>query len=419
MHHSHKFFSSMSAVMIGTGISQLLMFGMLPIASHFYDPSQYAVLVAFLALPNAILPAASGRFEVAMVLPRNPRTARRLLGFAIQSCIVTSLMLLAWTMSTAESPGSTKALEPLFLLLAGLVTVFQYLLNRQGRFALLGCSKVIVSATIVGVILIMGFAGVGPVGLVIAYLAGQAAGLTTLAICNRDQVRDFVPMTSRVGCATLSRYRDFPLFNAPGSLIDGVTIVLPVLFFEHYCSKADLGALGMMMSVVFAPATLVAMSIGQVNLRTVSKIVGDGGRAVGHVLRISTALWGLGILGALLATFWGPEIFAMVLGEDYRESGRFAAVFAPAIGVRFAVSPLSSTLAATQRNRLGMAWRCLAFVATLAILLFVGPTGSAIDILAALAKVDVVLYLIYFAFILYAAARPNGPRARTTTPAGR
>ncbi|MDA7765780.1 hypothetical protein N8917_00400, partial [bacterium] len=70
-------------IMAGTGLAQVILMAATPILSRLFDPIQFGILTAFLVVPNALLPAIGGKFEVAMVLPRSDRTARLLLGFAI------------------------------------------------------------------------------------------------------------------------------------------------------------------------------------------------------------------------------------------------------------------------------------------------------------------------------------------------
>jgi O-antigen/teichoic acid export membrane protein len=395
--------------MAGTGLAQVILMAATPILSRLFDPIQFGILTAFLVVPNALLPAIGGKFEVAMVLPKSNGTARRLLGFASQTCVAISLLFMAWILLPGGSSEEYAPLEPIYLLLAGHVLILQYMLNRRSEFKRLGLVKVIVSAVTVTTMLVAGFADAGASGLIFASLLGQAAALAGILYWTAPELRGFVAITSRAARPVLRRNRSFPTLNATSSLLDGITLALPILAFERWCSQAELGQLGMMIRLTAAPTALVAISISQVNLRVVSKLAQSGQSALRHVLVTSGFLWGLAVPSAIVTAIWGPDIFAIVLGEEWRESGRLAAIYAPALAVRFAISPLSSTLGATRHNLLGMVWRLIAFVVTLIVLLVVGPKGNPGDIIVALAMIDVALYLIYFGFILFAAARPVQP----------
>lgn len=392
--------------MAGTGLAQLILVATTPVLSRLFDPVEFGILTAFLLIPNALLPAIGGKFEVAMVLPKSNGTARRLLGFASQTCIVISLLFMTWILVSGESSRPLALLEPAFLFLAGHVLILQYMLNRRADFKRLGFVKVIVSAVTVTTMLAAGLAGGSASSLIFASLLGQAVALASLLCWTSPEIRGFVAITSRAARPVLCRNRSYPTLNATSSLLGGFTLALPLLTFEWWCSQADLGQLGMMIRVTAAPAALVTISIGQVNLRIVSKLVQGGQSALRHVLKIFGVLFGAAVPAAIVTAIWGPDIFTFALGNDWRESGQLAAIYAPALAIRFAVSPLSSTLGATRHNALGMAWRVLAFIVTLTVVLVVGPKGDPPTIIAALAMADVVIYLICLGFILYAATRP-------------
>ena len=404
--------------MAGAGLAQVILMAATPILSRLFDPIQFGILTAFLVVPNALLPAIGGKFEVAMVLPRSDRTARLLLGFAIQICLLTSVLLLLWTLSPLDSGTRYAIYEPLYLFLAGNVLILQYTLNRNDQFARLGYIRIVIATATISTMLLAGWLGAGTGGLVGGSLVGQAIGLALLLWWG-VRPRGLTPLTSRSAKATLRRYREYPALNASSGLISGITLAIPVLVIERWCSDADLGQFGMMLRVTAAPAMLVTVAIGQVNLRVVSRLSRETGSALRHVLLTSGVLWSIAIPGAIAAIAWGPTLFAFVLGEEWREAGRFAGILAPAIAARFAVSPLSSTLGATQHNRLGMAWRLTAFTVTSIAMLTVGPGGDAGEILATLAITDLGVYLLYLGFILFAAARPRkGPgRRRQRSPA--
>lgn len=404
----------MTRMLAGASAAQLIAVAALPGLSRLFDPTEFGVLIAFLVIPNALLPAIGGKFEIAMVLPKSDGTARRLLGFALQICTAASLLFLTWILLAGSTSSARDFFEPLYLLLAGHVLILQYILNRRGDFTRLGLVKVVISGVTVGTMLIAGLAGGTASSLVFASLFGQAVALAVIVFWTSADLRGFVAITSRSARPVLRRNRGFPLLNAPGSLLDGLRLALPLLAFERWCSESDLGQFGMMLRITAAPIAVVALSISQVNLRIISQFAQDGRSAIRHVVTVAGLLGSVAIPAAVVTAIWGPKIFGFVLGEEWREAGELAAIYAPALAVRFIVSPLSSTLGATRHNALGMAWRVLAFVTTLAVLLIIGPTGDPSDIIAAVALTDVCVYTVYLAVILYAAAKPVRTRSKAS-----
>ena len=231
-----RFWKSVAVIMAGAGLAQVILMAATPILSRLFDPIQFGILTAFLVVPNALLPAIGGKFEVAMVLPRSDRTARLLLGFAIQICLLTSVLLLLWTLSPLDSGTRYAIYEPLYLFLAGNVLILQYTLNRNDQFARLGYIRIVIATATISTMLLAGWLGAGTGGLVGGSLVGQAIGLALLLWWG-VRPRGLTPLTSRSAKATLRRYREYPALNASSGLISGITLAIPVLVIERVVQR--------------------------------------------------------------------------------------------------------------------------------------------------------------------------------------
>ncbi len=96
-------------------------------------------------------------------------------------------------------------------------------------------------------------------------------------------------------------------------------------------------------------------------------------------------------------------------------AGQFAQILIPAIALRFIVSTLSSTLGATKNNKVGAIWKIVYFISTILVFSIYAPEGNIEVTLKAYVINEIVLAILYYVAILYAAKKPkNVITARTS-----
>ena len=403
-------------VLSGSVLAQLIQLLASPILTRVFDPTEIGALTVFLAFSQVALPAIGGKYEVAMVLPRSERNAKLLLGIALRINLLISLGVLCvllfpasvfFSNENAELLSNWIWLIPVYIWLAGNVIILQYALNRAESFGRLGVTRIAVAFFTVAISISLGVYGMGVGGLIIGAFTGQLLTMILLLFWNRSSIGWCSINWSPRHCALLKKYRDFPMFNASSSLLDGITLALPILVIGKYFSGDVVGWFGLMYRVASAPVSLVSSSISQVNLRFVAQAVRDGASPLPHILRTASLLFALSVLPLVIILVWGPELFGLVFGSSWETAGEYARFLAPAFAMRFIASPLSSTLGATQNNRLGMIWKLLAFVTTVTVLAGSLITLNPNTVILALGISDFCLYVLYLGFIVYAAVHPR------------
>jgi hypothetical protein len=77
------FARSVSILAGGTALAQVLAVAASPILTRIYKPSEFGALQVFISLMALVVVAASGRYEVAILLPEDEQSAVDVLGVAI------------------------------------------------------------------------------------------------------------------------------------------------------------------------------------------------------------------------------------------------------------------------------------------------------------------------------------------------
>lgn len=412
----NQYFVGASTLAAGTLLAQLITVLATPLLTRLYSPADFGLLAVFVALISSLTPAVCGKYEVAMVLPRRNIEAMHLLGIALRFTLGTSLCYLLVIFLFAEQIvnqlGATGLaswiyLVPLMLMFTGLMVAMTYFANRQQDYGGMAKVKILQATCVVLVNLMFGVLGFGFLGLALGTFVGLVIAAAYLVYLYRQQLSNEILTWGRAKAGLLKRYRHYPLYNASGALLDGITVAMPIFVLSHYFTESIVGYFGLLLRVASAPLSFVAVAVSQVNLKKIADMVNSKTAIRPYLLKITLLLSGIALLPSLTLIVFAPVLFTLVFGAQWTQAGVYLQILMPALAVRFVVSTLSSTLGATKNNRLGAAWKVLAFVITSAVLFYFAPKGDITLLFKAMAIMDVCLYLIYYLFIWHAAGQPR------------
>ena len=134
-----------------------------------------------------------------------------------------------------------------------------------------------------------------------------------------------------------------------------------------------------------------------------------------YLYKVSAILLLITFFPFAILTIYAPELFSVVFGEKWFMAGQFAQILIPAIALTFIVSTLSSTLGATKNNKVGAIWKIVYFISTILVFSIYAPEGNIEVTLKAYVINEIVLAILYYVAILYAAKKPkNVITARTS-----
>ena len=172
-----QFVSDVAMLSAGAAVAHSITFLASPVLTRLYSPEAFGLFATFFALISSLSPAATGKYEVAMVLPKNHRLSTELFGVALWFCVTLSMLLVAATfllepqlLDWLESPDLEGwiLLAPAVLMIAGLFNLGDYLANRNRHYQIIARANIIRAVSAVGINVALGFVGLG--------LSGPPAG---------------------------------------------------------------------------------------------------------------------------------------------------------------------------------------------------------------------------------------------------
>ena len=332
--------------------------------TRLYSPSQFGEVAVVMAIASVLLTVSSFRYELAIALPKSYFHSRLLLQIAqrINLVFAAVLVLVIALFGNLLSKLGNHTVQanllwtiPFFVLLAGAFRAHTYIALRESQYKLLGLSKVVQAAGTVVVQLLLGFAMLGPIGLVLGQVIGQGIGVWKIHHALGLHERDYLSRTRwRMKCLALARkHQRFPKFDVPASLVDVASVQLPNLLLAAFFSPVIAGLYVLADRVVTLPITFLGRSVGQV-------LFGFSREAMSRGLLLKMAMKSVGILFALILVptgvlfILGPDLFAMVFGEQWRQAGVFASWLMLGVAVQFVYGPISLLLMATEGQKLNL-----------------------------------------------------------------
>ena len=428
-----------------TGSSAALLIAYLcePILTRLYTADQYAVMGYFSAVVAILFAGSSLRFDDALLLQEKDEDAATVAWLA--GCVLALLLVLAgvallWRHDLARLAGIPELAPFLLLVPATLLAMrgartAELWLMRAKAYRHVTAGQIANTASMVtsrigaGIPpLSAGAAGLsaGAAGLVGGFLAGNvAAAAVNITSSLRRSGR---LLLRRPGFGAIlrmaRRYRRFALFSTPSSLVATLAYRLPTFMILLYFTPDVLGYYVKAFAALAIPLSYAGNAVSRVFFvhAAEARLAQLKGRLAEISTMVHRRLVMIGLFPTLALMLAGPDIFAVVFGEDvgqhWRTAGIYVQYIAPWLFFGSIASPLTRIFDVLERQRLDLATSivtCTFLAAALIVggrteeirlmLLAVGITGTAarllqLAILMRLARSD--LRRVLGAYVHYA-----------------
>lgn len=396
-----SFVKAVGVLVGGTAGAQFIMLLSAPLLTRLYVPENFGLFAMYTSLLAIISIMACLRYEIAIPLPKYRNIAINLVGVACLITAATSLLLIIlvylfedWLVYVF---GEQK-LQPFFWTLpfAVFLTGFQQVLSnlsvREKHFKSLSVSRLSLGVVTVSLQLIL--FKLEELGL----LLGQIIGLlvSTLFLANAVLRKQMLKVLSRARMVfVVRRFIRFPKFSVWDGFSNTAGTQLPTIFIASSFGAAAGGLYSMTMRVLVFPVTLIGAAVGQVFLSD-APLAHRENRLASLVHRLTEIMLGLSLPFIVIAFLFGPDLFALVFGDAWRQSGEFAKWLSPWIILTFVYSPLSSVFSVLKLEQVVMKLQLTLLVLRL-IVLGVGVFWG--DLLVTVILFG-VLNFIYYSFLI-------------------
>ncbi len=391
----------------GNALAQLIGIVVAPILTRLYSPTDYGLVTVYSSLLGLLTIVVSGRYELAILLPKKDRSALDVVLLTLTIVLTMSAVYAGglwyfgdWLLELMQS----KPLRPYLWLLpiavvgGGTYQTFNYWATRRKTYRRLAQTRFNQSISSAAVSVGVGAVHQGPLGLLLASIIAQTAGISMLV---GDAWRTARGMGYRLSLPRLRHaayaYRQFPVYSCAAALFNSAGLTLPSLLLSSFYGSEVTGWFGLAQRIVLLPMGLVGQAVSQVFLGEAAQILHDTPAQLPVLFnRVTFRLLPLCLL-VIVIGLCAPVVFGFVFGERFATAGVYTAFLAISCSAQLIASPISMVAVLMKRQDIQLVLDIVRVVAVAAALCLPPLAGASATLtVAAYSIVMALLYLMYY-----------------------
>lgn len=356
--HIPAFIKKISILLVGSGLAQALNFVLTSFLTRKYLPEQFGAQVVFLTISFYFSVAFTGKYELAVVIPRETHKARALVRLC--TALIFSLGILSiplfyffgdemaiWFQQTEMAKVSWMI--PISIIGLGLSSIFNYWHTREENYKLLSAVRIIETVLTGGLALLL--FGVNSHGLILGSIIGTGLSVIILIFFFRNKItKENQPKNESIKSLAIE-YKDFPKSNVAISLIDAFQFTGITLLISYYFGPTTAGYFALCNRILQAPIGLVIKPITQIFFSESSKLFREQ-KPIYQLTMVTvkrTSFIAFPILFILVLA--GPFVFSLVFGANWAVSGTYAQILICWFFLEFIKAPISQLAVILRKQR--------------------------------------------------------------------
>lgn len=319
----------------GTAIAQAITVAATPILSRLYDPTAFGVLAVIISLSAPLGVVASGKYELAILLPKEDEDAANIF---VLCCLVVLIMtgltaLIAYFLGLwiAVKMGNAEA-APLMLLLpfifwvGGIYGVAEHWATRRQAFSRQATAQVVRSSVIVLAQIVGGLLKAGGTGLVLGRLGGSIGGLLLLVgqLWRVDGAFILRSATWKRIRRMAAEHSVFPKYNMPRAGLRALSNnMVPILLAFFFNSEAA-GLFWFTYRLLHMPTVFIGHAVERVFYQRAIVLYNENKDVLSFWKKTTITMVAIGLVPTLAVVLFGPPLFEIVFGPSWQKAGVYA-----------------------------------------------------------------------------------------------
>ena len=401
----------------GASIAQAIPILISPILTRLYPVSEFAVLTLITTLISLLGVIVCGRYEVAIGLPSDENEAKQLVYLSILISIsvstVAMVLVLFFNESIADLLNNHNAASyilfvPLISLMYGLNQALTYWNIRKRNYYLISRTRVGQSVSNSLTSLSLGYSIFRINGLVIGNMLGHLSILilTYFGTKGRAEISFSKNDLNIEKLKHLARkYSDLPLVNGLHAFTDMLQVTGVIFVISAVFESVTTGLYGLTMRILQAPLTMIGTSFSIVFYKEASEKVANNQKITKLLRTTILTLAAISFPVFLVIMIIGPDLFAFVFGESWRDAGVYARILSPYLFMNFISSPVSHLPVILNKQREFFLLSLVGNILVLAGILIGAFVYSDFQIGLIIVSISQVLYTGFVLYYFYSISR--------------
>lgn len=359
------FLFNFSKILGAAFIAQIIPISISPIISRIYSVEDIGVQGVVFSIVGFCWIFSTLRYDNVIIIDRLVNPIRSFITLKKITVITSILLAVIFILFINQLLKYFNLNEQLALLIVPVIVYinssYELLIiynNRVKNFDNISKIKIFQSSVSGTFQLVFGFLGFGYFGLILAPLISKF-----LPYVKSKLIRIFFisPKLHKKDLVLINKYKKFPLFDLPSSLINNLSLQLPVIFLASNYSLAISGAYFMTQRVLQIPITLISHSFlevfkekicNQKNQFRLRKIMFDS-----LVLILISSF-----VPFVLLFLFVEDLIIIFLGENWTIAAKFAKILVPSLFFRFISYPLSYIILLKQKQHINLLFNVISLI---------------------------------------------------------
>jgi O-antigen/teichoic acid export membrane protein len=346
-----EFFKNVATLVSGTTFVQVIAILIYPVLSRIYTPEDFGLFGLYMSIISITAIMGTGKYEMAVMLPKKDSDAFNLLGFLALIAVAVSLLILVCVvlfntpisfLLGNEQIGPWLWFIPLSTLLIALFQGFKYYSNRHKKYRLITAANMGQSLTNSAGKITIGPFVPGPAGLIAGTILGQLGGFMIFMGRAFKNTGGLKTGLSWARMKPLAReYSLFPRYNMLQGVLNNFSSAIPVFVFNSYFTTAIAGFYTMGYTLLHRPINLLATAFFQVLSQRIIEKHNRHERIYPDIRKFLFKLLQTVVIPFILVVVFAPVIFRVILGPEWEEAGRYTQIIIPWLFATCLTMPLS------------------------------------------------------------------------------
>ncbi len=363
---SSLFVKNFIILFTGSSISQIIPLIAIIFLVKIYSPDQLGIYFLFSSIVMVASIVATLQYELAIIIPEKDKEGSLLFVLSLFISSIVSLLLVIiiffahdiilemFNLKNNREDVKWLFYIPLAVFFNGIMQSLNSYFNRNGMYKEISIGRSAKSAGISIHQLVFGFLKLTGYGLFLGHVIGQWIGVIYLLWRYKKYFSLHTMKNKTVKLWLIARrFKKFPLFNALISSINAISVHIPVFLFIRFFGPVIAAQYGIAHRTIFSPIGLVSHSLSQLFIKEASDRYNKNEDIMSLVKKIQHSIFKTSLIPFILTFFFAPFLFALILGEEWRNSGYMVSIMCPWLFFIFFNGPFNSIYSIVgKQNRL-------------------------------------------------------------------
>lgn len=337
-------------LMTGTIAAQVIPLILSPVLTRLYTPKDFGLWDIYMSITGFIGIVATGRYALAIVLPKEKKDAMSLFSLSIFLSVLMSfisfIIIFFFRSSIIDlynepELGYWLYFIPLSIFFIGVLQAYEYWFTREKKFMTISVGKILESTSSgisrIAIVIKQLFQG----GLILGNLIGQGVVFFLFVIkdlkhfysIGKDKFSDII--------RNAKTYSDFLKINSLHALIDSLQLMLVTYMIVYYFGTEENGFYSFASRILRVPVGFIGVAIAQVFYQKASERYAESGNIYPLVRKLVLSTLKIGLPIFITIFFFGDFIFEFIFGKAFATAGTYGSIMSPWIFLGFITSPIS------------------------------------------------------------------------------